>query len=172
MLPASGAILSPPLHLHQWPGVDKHTVHWCSKSKWQREASGGLCGLEWDLGGKVSRSTSLLLWIFAFCSHRDAWRHLKSMNSLKCMDIYEKVSVCSFPGKEYGEDIHISSGSITNKNHYEPLRTRNLSFKPGLLLSVRPHVTHLPAGVSGSSHGNRTLLLLSCFSRVWLSATS
>lgn len=121
-LPASRAILSPPLHLHQWPDVDKHTVHWCSKSKWQREASGGLCGLEWDLGGKVNRSTSLL-WIFAFCSHRDAWRHLKSMNSLRCMDIYEKVSVSAvFLGrsKERTYTFHqVQLRTRTIMNHYK-----------------------------------------------------
>ena len=44
----------------------------------------------------MNRSTRLLLSIFASGSHRGAWRHLKSMNRLKCMDLYEKVSVCMF----------------------------------------------------------------------------
>ena len=159
VLPASRAILSPPLGLHQWPGVDKHTVHWCSKSKWQTEASGGLCGLEWDLGGKVNRSTRLLLWIFASCSHRGVWARLKSMKSLKYMDIYEKVGVCMFSWgvrREHTHSIRFSELSVNEQRH--------LSFKPGLLLSVRPHVNHLPAGVWVSSHGNRTLVLHSAHS--------
>ena len=120
VLPASRAILSPPLGLHQWPGVDKHTVHWCSKSKWQTEASGGLCGLEWDLGGKVNRSTRLLLWIFASCSHRGVWARLKFMKSLKYMDIYEKVGVCMFSWgvrREHTHSIRFSELSLlTNKD--------------------------------------------------------
>lgn len=103
----------------------------------------------------MNKSTSLLLSIFASGSHRGAWRHLKSMNRLKCMDLYEKVSVCMFSWEG------VRRGHTHFIRFSEPLlfRQRNRSFKPGLLLSVRPHVTHLPAGVSVSSHGKRTLVL-------------